>query len=289
MQGTGPPVGDHDSPAPSEDELRGVCEGLLRSWAETYSGIESIEMGSEEQTPDAVRFTIVLAFVAHTHHITTAAADLMHAGDYSSAIPLLRVGYESALTATWAAHSAESARALQNQYVETARKLHGSATRTGWFEGLTIGPDAYALVDVASSATGEAANFVNLCLALEPNGEWLYTLYRLLSAYSHPSGTVLSMYAPGEVGDAVSLSPRLPDGGQSWWHAAATNLLHAGQALDRLDPAGRRRDVLAEASEVIGWAEPLKLTDAAADKLTAAQAKRAAVLRETSDAQRDEP
>jgi hypothetical protein len=120
-----PPLGANDTQTPSEDDLRSVCEYLLRSWTQAYSGIGSIDLGSEDQEPDAVRFTIVLAFVAHSHHVTTAAADLMYAGDYLSAIPLLRLGYESALTAAWAAHSEDAARALQAQYVLTAQKLRG--------------------------------------------------------------------------------------------------------------------------------------------------------------------
>lgn len=258
--------------APSEDELRGVCEDLLRSWASELSDRESIELGTKDQPVDPQRFSVVFAFVAHTHHITTTAADLMHADDYASAVPLLRVGYESALTATWAAHSREAARALQNHYVEQAKKLLDNATRTGWFDNLSIDPEAAETVDVAPSAKGEAASFVNLCLALEPHGEWLYTMYRLLSGYAHPSATVLAMYTPIEVDSAFSLFPRPIDDRRMWWHAAATNLLHAGQALDRLDPSARRRQALAGAAETIGWPEPLKLTDAAASKLMEALA-----------------
>lgn len=266
-----PPSGDISGQAPSEDEIRGVCEDLLRSWTQAFSGVGSIDLGSEDQLPDAVRFTIVLAFVAHSHHETTAAADLMHAGDYLSAIPLLRLGYESALTAAWAAQSEDAARALQSQFQETAQKLRGSADRTGWFEGLLSDARQVEVVNAAPSARGEAARFANLCLALEPNGEWLYTMYRLLSAYSHPSGTILKAFAPGDAGDSVSLSPEQPKDRRSWWHAAATNLLHAGQALDRLDSSHRRRNALAEAGVVLGWSEPLRLSDAAAARVAEAR------------------
>lgn len=269
-----PPLGDEEVPVPSEDDLRGVCQDLLRNWTQAYSDTDSIELGSEDQVPDAIRFTIVLAFVAHSHHVTTAAADLMRAGDYLSAIPLLRLGYESALTAAWAAHSEEAARALQVQYGETAQKLRGSAERTGWFDGLLGDEPQLEPVDVAPSARGEAGGFANLCLALEPHGEWLYTSYRLLSGYSHPSATVLKSFVPGEVGDSISLSPDQPDDNRSWWHAAATNLLHAGQALDRLDSSRRRRDVLAEAGLLVGWSEPLRLSENAAAKVAEARAQR---------------
>jgi hypothetical protein len=269
-----PPLDADAVGAPSEDDLRGVCEDLLRSWSQAYSDKGSIELGREDQVPDAVRFTVVLAFVAHSHHVTTTAADLMHADDYLSAIPLLRLGYESALTAAWAAQSEEAARALQVQFVETAQKLRGNAEKTGWFEGLLHDAPLYEVVDAAPSARGEAARFANLCLALEPHGEWLYTMYRLLSGYSHPSGPVMKAFAPGAVGDSVSLSPDQPDDHRSWWHAAATNLLHAGQALDGLDSSHRRRDLLAQAGEVVGWSEPLRLSNIAAAKVAEARAQR---------------
>jgi hypothetical protein len=259
--------GDALPDAPSEDELRGVCADLLRSWAATFAGIDSVDLGNDGEPADPVRFGVVLSFAAHSHHVTTTAADLMHTENYASAIPLLRLSYETALTAVWAAHSSESARALQNKYIGTAQKLYRNANKTGWFDGV-LKPVEQDMVDVVSSAGNEAATFFNLCVALEPHGEWLYTMYRLLSGYSHPSGTVLSMYAPKNDGDVFSLSPRPPADGKAWWHAAATTLLHAGQALDRLDPEGRRRDILAEASDVIGWPEPLRLSDVAALRLT---------------------
>ncbi len=266
----------HDQPegqAPTEEELRGLCGDLLRSWRDAFLHMEAIQLGVAGEVPDSTRFSVVLAFAAHTHHVTTAACDLMYAGDYASAIPLLRVGYESALTAAWAANSVEAARALRNQYVDNAKKLFDDAKATGWFDELDVASEQEH-VDVAVSAKGQAGNFGNLCLALEPHGKWLYVMYRLLSGYSHASGAVLSLYLPEKEDDVFELAPRPVADGQSWWHAAATNLLHAGQALDRLDPSARRRPRLNEASEIIGWPEPLKLTEAAAGKLAAALEQR---------------
>jgi hypothetical protein len=69
--------------APSEDQLRDVCAELLTSWASSFAGMESVELGIDGQAPDSVRFAVVLAFAAHAHHVTTTAADLMHAEDYA--------------------------------------------------------------------------------------------------------------------------------------------------------------------------------------------------------------
>lgn len=261
--------------APSEEQLRVLCSDLLRDWAGAYVKNGSVELGREDQEADSVRFTVVLAFVAHTHHVTAAAAQLMHAGDYPSAIPLLRVGYETALTAAWAANSEEAARALHGRYVGNARKLLTDAQATGWFDELLENVTFDDAIEVAPSAKGEAEQFANMCHALEPNGTFLYVMYRLLSGYSHPSGAILSMYAPGDVGESVSLSPEPEFDQRSWWHAAAMNLLHPGQALDHLDRAATRRESLASASAVIGWPSPLRLTDAAVRRIAEARAARA--------------
>jgi hypothetical protein len=269
--------------APSEDQLRDACAELLTSWATLFTGVESVDLGVEGQAPDAVRFAVVLSLAAHAHHVTTVAADLMHAEDYLSAIPLLRVGYESALTAAWAAHSEEAARALQNEYVSTAHKLYRSASRTGWFDEQLSEPQDQA-AEVAASAKHQASQFFALCEALEPGGAWLYTQYRLLSAYCHASGSVLKAFSTE---DSLSLHPRMPPDNRAWWHAAAINLLHAGQAADRLDPAATRRRQLLEASDVIGWPEPLRLTQAAAADVARARAARAALVDDAASTDAD--
>ena len=264
----------NDSAAPTEERLRELCGELLTGWRDAYSGIGSIDLGAGDQEPDAARFAVVLAFVAHTHHVTTAAADLMHADNYLAAIPLLRVGYESALTAAWAADSADAARALKNEYLANDKKLHDNAMRTGWFDELLTDVLAEAPADAAKSTQGQAGAFANLCKSLEPHDEWLYTMYRLLSGYSHATGTVVSAFVSEEPDGGVSLEPAPMNDTRSWWHAASTNLLHAGQALDRLDSQGRREEQLAQASEVVGWPAPLRLTESARRKVAEAAAAR---------------
>lgn len=84
---------------PSEDDLRGACQDLLRSWDATYIGVEEISLGRADQEADPIRFLLVLAFASHAHHLTGTACSMLDGDDYPSAVPLLRVAYESALTA----------------------------------------------------------------------------------------------------------------------------------------------------------------------------------------------
>ena len=252
--------------APTEDALRGACEELLRSWDTTYLGAKEISLGRKDQKPDAVRFLLVLAFAAHAHHLTGTACSILADDDYASAVPLLRVAYESALTAVWAAESEDAARAIQNEYVDSAGKLRSTLQKTGWFDDLLNHvPEPGTAVDVTPRASGEARSFSNLCQALEPHPDWLYTAFRLLSAYAHPSGSVVQMFVSGTADEGVRFAPaQVPrDDHRQWWHAAAIGLLHAGQALDRLDPGSPRRELLASVGELLGWGEPLRLTERA--------------------------
>ncbi|MDP3950544.1 hypothetical protein [Microbacterium sp.] len=263
--------------APDEDALRGACEDLLRSWDEIYLVAEEVSLGRDDQEPDPVRFLLVLAFTSHAHHLTGSACSLLNDDDYASAIPLLRVAYESALTAVWAAESEDAARALQNQFLDGAGKLRASVQKTGWFDDvLDRVPQPGAAVDAAPRANGEAGSFYNLCQALEPHPDWLYTSYRLLSAYAHPSGSVVRMFVPGTADEGVRYAPGQAsrEAHRQWWYAAAMGLLHAGQAMDRLDSRSPRRELLACVSQLLGWEEPLRLTERARLAVTVARVDR---------------
>lgn len=250
----------------TEDELRTVCADLLESWDSSYLSKDEIALGREDQDPDPVRFRVVLAFAAHAHHLTGTACSLLHQGDHASALPLLRVAYESALTAVWAAESEDAAVALQHRYTTDASKLRNSARQTGWFDELLERvSEPETAEEPPRRAKGEATNFSTLCQALEPHPDWLYTAFRLLSAYAHPSGSVLRMFVPDEADGGVQFTPAeaTATDHRGWWHAAAIGLLHAGQAFDRLDPQTPRHRLLAQAGELLGWEEPLRLTDSA--------------------------
>lgn len=266
-----------DEHAPSEDDLRGACEDLLRSWEATYLDAKSVTLGREDQQPDEVRFILVLAFAAHAHHVTARACEILDEDDYATGVPLLRVAYESALTAVWVAESEDAGRALSNKYRDDVRALRGSVQATGWFDELLDRiPEPDAPVEVVPRANGEAAAFSNLCQALEPHSDWLYTTFRLLSAFAHPSGSIVEMFVPGTAEGGARFSPAdvAPNLQRQWWHAAALTLLHAGQAFDRLDHEAPRKELLASTGELLGWDEPLRLTQRARQAVAKARAAR---------------
>jgi hypothetical protein len=262
---------------PTEGDLRGACEDLMRSWDATYLGAAEVTLGRDDQEPDPDRFLLVLAFASHAHHLTGTACSILDGDDYASAVPLLRVAYESALTAAWAAESEDAARALHNRYIDGAGKLRANVQKTGWFDDLLERlPEPGTAADVAPRAGGEAGSFFNLCQALDPHPDWLYTAFRLLSAYAHPSGSVVRMFVPGTSDEGAQFSPARAsnEANRQWWHAAAIGLLHAGQALDRLDPRAPRQELLARVGVLLGWEEPLRLTEGARQAVSKARSAR---------------
>lgn len=262
---------------PTMEEFQGLCEELGKGWDSTFGNLTSLQMGREDQRPDPVRFPIVYAFAAHAHTLTATACDHLAGLDYAAGGALLRVAYESALTAVWAAESEEAARGIHHGLVQDSRKLRANARQTGWFDDSLdrIPEPEPALEDTAKSARGEATTFAVLCQSLEPYSDWLYLQFRLLSAYAHPSGEVIKMFVDSD-GQSISLSPAeaSPDVHLHLWHSAAFNLLQAGQALDRLDPIGRRRDALKRAGERLGMSEPLRLTEKAKSAVERARVAR---------------
>ncbi|MBC7285994.1 hypothetical protein [Hoeflea sp.] len=268
---------------PTEDELQRVCEELGKSWYSVFENLTNLELGREDQELDPHRFLIVYAYAAHAQKLTVSACHHLVDLDYAVAGPLLRVAYESALTAVWAAESEEAARAIHYALVKASGKLRGSALKTSWFDDvldLIPEPDP-APEDTAPRARGEATTFFKLCESLEPDSEWLYMQFRLLSAYAHPSGEVIKMFVDGEA-PTISRNPVAASSGvrRALWSAAAHNMLFAGQALDRLDPSARRRDALERAGASIGWDEPLRLSESAKRAVQDARAAREAAASE---------
>lgn len=260
-----------DSTIPDEDELRGLCADLLSDWDLALNSSNGhLTLGRSDQAADPARFATTFAFVAHAHHLVKAACELLANGDYASAVPLLRVAYESAISAVWSADSTEATKAIELELMRGAKNLRMGLVETGLFEGvldqLPEPTERLALEDVDREAIDQARRFNRMCEALEPEGVWVYQQFRLLSGLAHPSGSVISMFVPGS-GELVHASP-VPAGSASylsWWHAAGMTLLHAGQALDRLDPEGRRTETLKRAGVVLGWETPLGLKKTARD------------------------
>ena len=258
---------------PDEATLRELCADLLNDWHATLASADgSLGLGREDQHVDPVRFATAFSFVGHAHHLVGTACRLLHERDYAAAVPLLRVAYESAVTAVWAADSPEAANALELEMLRGVKNLRTGLLETGLFEDV-LAPfpeptERLTKEDVTREAQAQSRRFNEMCNALEPESVWLYQQFRLLSSYAHPSGSVINMFAPG--GGALLLATPAAADEQTylyWWFSAAMILLHAGQALDRLDRDNKRAGALAAAGKLLGWETPLRLKSSAREAL----------------------
>jgi hypothetical protein len=262
-----------ESTVPNEATLRSLCADLLNDWHATLaSAAGSLSLGRDDQEVDPVRFSTAFAFVAHAHSLVGTACRLLHERDYAAAVPLLRVAYESAVTAVWAADSPEAAKALELEMLRGVKNLRTGLLETGLFDDVLAKfpepTERLTKEDVAKEAQAQSRRFNEMCDALEPEPVWLYQQFRLLSSYAHPSGSVISMFAPSG-DDCLLATPAAADEHAylAWWFSAAMILLHAGQALDRLDQGAKRAGTLAAAGELLGWETPLRLKSSVREAL----------------------
>lgn len=148
--------------AATEDDLRRVCELLGKSWDSTFGSLTSLEMGRADQDLDADRFMIVYAYAAHAQMLTVSACEHLVGLDYVVAGPLLRVAYESALTAVWAADSKEAERAIHYALVKSVGNLRTSALKTKWFESIICHASENALATSANAGRQGACTRLGL-------------------------------------------------------------------------------------------------------------------------------
>jgi len=123
--------------------------------------------------------------------------------------------------------------------------------------------------------TATARGFHNICDDLVPGGADAYTIYRVLSQYSHASIRVVDGYLQAtSTGPGVVLrtNPAEPDAA-TWTNVLASCLVWAGRSNDYIDGDKTRRSELRAATNALGINSELQLSPAAV--LREASAKKA--------------
>jgi hypothetical protein len=182
------------------------------------------------------------------------------------ALPLIRLSYESALTAHWIAQNIDGAEAVLNRdvqsrqaAVQTLKKANSEVLRSG------VQNFPYADRDLLrTSSQAQARNFEQLCHDLEPGGADAYAYYRLMSWYSHPSARIIDSYVQPPSNDTdittLRLSPVDSDANM-WTHFIAYSLIWSARAVDFVDANRTHRSELREAARKFGISDVLKLSD----------------------------
>lgn len=261
------------------DGLLDIAESLIGSWYAGESSGSGRTFGQRDQRPDVVRFVSVVGFAGHVHHLIAAALDPIRQGNELIFTPLLRLAYESTLTATWMALNNESTLALHNKEIRARGSLLRTASQTKQFaERVAEFPALDEKISEVSS-DDQARKFYRLCADLAPDGQTIYLLYRILSKKSHPSGFVVdhfvSMNSDGTV-KAIALKPTRSQQNDPdiMLFIAVMCLVYAGRAVDFIEPSHPRRSELRRAARSIGIPPELSLTPEAHQRIRVSAQKR---------------
>lgn len=249
---------------------------LIESWR--FEGFEAVTFGQRGHRPDAQRFVSVWALAAHVHLLVDEVLTLLDDARDLAALPLLRLAYESTITAQWMAHNPEAGLAAANEEIRTQRALRLASEKSVQFgPKLSDWVPSDLTVDGVSS-DAQARNFEQRCADLVPDGGTLYVFYRILCKYSHPTGFVMDRFVT--VGDegieslhAVAIPPVNSDRGL-WTFLAVMCLVWAGRAVDFIQPEHPRRSQLRLVARQIGALEHLELSHEATARISSAEQQR---------------
>lgn len=145
---------------------------------------------------DRAQSALLLGYCAHVMQLSRSIRLLLTAGHVVQAMPLVRMAYECALKQNWVYLTGEDApRAISNLYGR-GRKSMRLTMRESKIPYLIEASDTIAGTDQAEVETNsfeQAKNFERMVEDFD-GGNDLYTYYRMLSEYSHPSVTVADLY-----------------------------------------------------------------------------------------------
>lgn len=252
--------------------LKAVIRDLLDGWS-TEAG--SVDLGQRNRRPDPGRFVAIHSLAAHVHRLGGAALMLSDAERPLEAMPLVRLAFESAITAMWLAQNEEGGRAFVNEFGRQQRAMRQALLKSSNPTFASGGNDLPYVdaSDLHSNSDVQARAFQQMCEDFN-GGTDLYIYYRLMSSYSHPGVRLVEEYiVPTDDGDDVKgllNVPRFSPNGM-WLFMLAASLIWAGTAFDYIEVTRKRRSELRTAARTIGVVRDLQLTPTA----TARSSKRA--------------
>jgi hypothetical protein len=249
---------DHDE----QKRVSSVARGLLAGWD---ARADAPLIGTRKRRFHQQQLVVAHGLCAHVHYLAGPALGLLDKGKVLAALPLVRACFESAITAQWVTQTTDGAPAFVNEdvrqrhaHVKTLEKAVSQVFREA-------APEIAAnLIDrLETSAT--AKGFHNICNDLVPAGADAYSIYRMLSQYSHASVLVIDDYLQAtDAGPGVALrtEPVEPNGA-TWTNMLAASLVWAGRAIDYLDKDHVRRSELRAAAATLGITSELQLSETA--------------------------
>lgn len=145
---------------------------------------------------DRTQSALLLGYCAHIMQLSMSIRLLLGEGHVVQSIPLVRMAYETSLTQNWVYISGPDApRAIANEYGRSRKNLQTTMKESG-VPHLVKNADTLAGLDheTLDTTSQEQARFVNRMINDFRQGKDLYSYYRMLSEYCHPSVTVADLY-----------------------------------------------------------------------------------------------
>ncbi|GAA1621119.1 DUF5677 domain-containing protein [Leucobacter chromiireducens] len=253
------------------ESLRALLDELLEMWEEHGDPRDLAQPKARRGQPitsiDVARMECVLGLSRHTYETAYAIRLLLDNAHVLSAVPLIRLAYECALTSVWLVQSegTEAVKAFMHEYARSNRSMQLSL-RKAMSATFRENADSIADSDVAPyrDALDNAQRFDLICEDLTPGGADAYVYYRALSAFSHAGVRLLDLYfEPDPAGGpmpAVRPAPREPFGDNYLLFMTCASLVWAGRPITYLAENKVYRSFLRRVGNQIGVTSELKLS-----------------------------
>lgn len=254
-------------------DLRQLLDELLEAWEEYGQPNEvSQPKARRNQTVmsfDVARMESVIGLTRHVYETVKAIRLLMDSRMPQSAIPLIRLAYECALTAVWLVQSEgdEGVRAFAHEYARGNQNLQKSLREA---VSQTFRENAGDIADADPSFFEDSIDSVRrfdvLCNDLEPGGTDAYIYYRLLSTFSHANIKVVDLYFDKDPnGGPIPASrhaPYEPFGDEVLLFLTCAAMVWSGRTVSYLSDNKEYRRILRNAALQIGVTSEIQLSQA---------------------------
>ncbi len=248
--------------AQEQTRASAVARGLLAGWD---SRADVPLVGTRKRRFNQQQLALAHGLCAHAHYLADPALDLLDSGRVLAALPLVRACFESAITAQWVTQTTDGAPAFVNEDVRQRRAQVQTLEKAVSEVFREAAPEIAANLIDPLHTNATARGFHNLCNDLVPGGADAYSIYRVLSQYSHASVLVIDDYLQAtDTGPGLALHTHpVEPNAATWTNVLASALVWAGRAIDYLDKDHVRRSELRAAAAALGITSELQLSQAA--------------------------
>lgn len=254
-------------------ELRQLADDLISAWDDEGHPTEMSQprgrSGKTITTSDVARMESVVGLARHVHETARAIRLLIDSGHANAAVPLVRLVYECALTATWLVQSEnhDGVKAFMHEYTRQQTNLK-SVLKRSIVETFRAGADDVAdtNMDAHLGSADNARRFDLVCEDLAPGGTDAYLYYKALSSYSHAGVRVVDLYfsapAPGEQVPPPRGEPGSALGEDLLLFLSNASMVWSGRAVTYISKNQSYRRTLRRAARELDVTSEIQLSDA---------------------------